>query len=100
MPRVEAWLVERVLSEFELSGRLCFPVHPGPDGPVKGHPTAYPRELFGEVRELVGDDTAAAAVRRHWGEAVKIPLEDGATQADIDTAADLELLREKSEPGR
>ncbi|MDX6768284.1 MAG: NTP transferase domain-containing protein [Elusimicrobiota bacterium] len=93
MPRVPTWLIERVRSEFELSGRLAFPVFPGPDGPVKGHPTAYPRELFGEVGQLVGDDTALEAARRHWTEAVKIPLEDGRTQADIDTAADLELLK-------
>lgn len=93
MPRVPTWLIERVREEFELSGRLTFPVFPGPDGPVKGHPTAYPRELFDEVGHLVGDDTALEAVRRHWSEAVKIPLEDGRTQADIDTAADLKLLQ-------
>lgn len=93
MPRVPTWLIERVRSEFELSGRLAFPVFPGPEGPVKGQPTAYPRELFGEVGRLIGDDTALEAARRHWSEAVKIPLEDGRTQADIDTAADLELLR-------
>jgi|GEM_PF-591456 len=97
MPRVKTWLIERVLAEFELSGALCFPVYPGADGPVKGHPTAYPRELFGEVGPLVGDDTAMAAIRRHWSEAVKIPLDDASTQADIDTAADLDLLREKAE---
>ncbi len=95
MPRVPAWLIERVVAEFELSGALTFPIFPGAEGPVKGHPTAYPRELFGEIGRLVGDDTAMAAVRRHWGEAVKIPLEDGYTQADIDTAQDLELLNIK-----
>jgi molybdenum cofactor cytidylyltransferase len=97
MPRVRPWLIDRVLSEFELSGRLCFPVYDGREGPVKGHPTAYPRELFGEIRQLVGDDTASAAVRRHWGEAVKIPLDDASSQADIDTAADLELLKDSVE---
>ena len=95
MPRVPAWLIERVIAEFELSGALTFPVHPGPEGPLKGHPTAYPRELFGEVGSLIGDDTAMAAIRRHWGEAVKIGLEDAYTQADIDTAQDLELLNVK-----
>jgi molybdenum cofactor cytidylyltransferase len=93
MPRVKPWLIDRVLSEFELSGRLSFPVFPGPEGPAKGHPTAYPRELFGEVGQLVGDDTAMAAIRRHWSEAVKIPLDDASSQADIDTARDLELLK-------
>ncbi len=97
MPRVPSWLVERVLAEFELSGRLTFPIYQGADGPVKGQPTAYPRELFGEVGRLIGDDTAMAAVRRHWGEAVKIPLDDAYTQADIDTAEDLELLKVKPE---
>lgn len=97
MPRVKPWLIERVREEFELSGRLCFPVFPGDEGPEKGHPTAYPRELFGEIGALVGDDTALAAVRRHWGEAVKIPLDDASTQADIDTAQDLELLKVKAE---
>lgn len=97
MPRVPAWLVERVIAEFELSGSLTFPIYPGTGGPVKGHPTAYPRELFGEIGRLVGDDTAMAAVRAHWGEAVKIPLDDGSTQADIDTAQDLELLNVKPE---
>ncbi|UPT74708.1 MAG: nucleotidyltransferase family protein [Elusimicrobiota bacterium] len=101
MPRVPAWLIERVIAEFELSGKLTFPVHQGHDGPIKGHPTAYPRELFGEVGRLVGDDTAMAAIRRHWGEAVKIPLDDDLTQADIDTAQDLELLNVRpSEQGR
>ncbi|MEQ1918788.1 MAG: nucleotidyltransferase family protein [Elusimicrobiota bacterium] len=97
MPRVPAWLVERVIAEFELSGSLTFPIYPGTGGPVKGHPTAYPRELFGEIGRLVGDDTAMSAVRAHWGEAVKIPLDDGNTQADIDTAQDLELLNVKPE---
>ena len=41
-----------------------------------------------------------AAVRRHWSEAVKIPLDDASTQADIDTAQDLELLKVKPEQGR
>ncbi|MDE2490681.1 MAG: nucleotidyltransferase family protein, partial [Elusimicrobia bacterium] len=97
MPRVKTWLIERVLSEFELSGKLCFPIYDGPEGPVKGWPTAYPRELFGEIRRLVGDDTAMSAVRQHWSEAVKIPLDDASTQADIDTARDLELLKVKAE---
>jgi CTP:molybdopterin cytidylyltransferase MocA/xanthine/CO dehydrogenase XdhC/CoxF family maturation factor len=100
MPRVKPWLIDRVASEFELSGQLSFPIYPGPEGPAKGHPTAYPRGLFGEVGQLVGDDTAMAAVRRHWSEAVKIPLDDASSQADIDTALDLELLKVKPEQGR
>jgi molybdenum cofactor cytidylyltransferase len=92
MPRVPAWLIDRVVSEFELSRRLVFPVYPGPEGPTKGYPTAFPRSLFGEIRALTGDDTAMDAVREHWGQAVRIPLDDAYTQVDVDTPEDLELL--------
>lgn len=89
MPRVKPWLIDRVLEEFELSGRLTFPIFEG----KKGYPTAFPRALFDEIRHLTGDDTAMTAVREHWNEAVKIGLEDSSTQADVDTPADLELLK-------
>lgn len=92
MPMVKPWLIDRVLEDFELAGKLTFPVFDGPGGLVKGYPTVFPRELFGEIRALTGDDTAMEAVRRHWSEAVKIPLPDASTQADVDTASDLELL--------
>jgi molybdenum cofactor cytidylyltransferase len=93
MPMVKSWLIDRVIAEFELSQRLTFPVVVGPKGATKkGYPTAFPRELFQEIRALTGDDTAMAAVREHWSEAIKIPLEDASTQADIDTPEDLTLL--------
>ena len=92
MPLVQPWLIERVLSEFELTGRLAFPVYEGPDGPEGGFPLAIPRALFGEVKALARDDADEAAAQEHWSEAVRIPLADGSTQADIDTAADLDLL--------
>ena len=92
MPLVKPWLIERVLSEFELSERLAFPVYDGPDGPEGGFPLAIPRALFGEAKALARDDSDEAVAREHWSEAVRIPLADGRTQADIDTAADLDLL--------
>ena len=49
------------------------------------------------IFELTRCKAAMAAVRAHWSEAVMIPLDDGETQADIDTAQDLELLNVKSE---
>ncbi len=93
MPMVKSWLIDRVLTEFELSGRLVFPVYQGLEGPTKGYPTAFPRALFGEIRALTGDETAMASIREHWSEAVKIQLDDSRTQADVDTTRDLELLR-------
>ena len=92
MPLVKPWLIERVLSEFELSGKLAFPVYEGPDGPEGGYPLAIPRSLFGEIKSLASEDADETAAREHWAEAVRIPLADGRTQADIDTAADLDSL--------
>ncbi len=99
MPMVKPWLINRVIEEFELSGKLAFPVFSGPDGLKKGYPTAFPRALFGEIRKLTGDDTATAAVREHWAEAVKIPVEEAWTQADVDTPEDLELLVQSQTAG-
>ncbi|MBI3553146.1 MAG: XdhC family protein [Elusimicrobia bacterium] len=92
MPMVKPWLINRVIEEFELSSKLTFPVFAGPGGLKKGYPTAFPRSLFGEIRKLTGDDTAMAAVREHWAEAVKIAVDEAWTQADVDTPEDLELL--------
>ncbi|MBI5624394.1 MAG: NTP transferase domain-containing protein [Elusimicrobia bacterium] len=92
MPMVKPWLIDRVLSEFELSGKLVFPVFPGPEGPQRGYPTAFPRELVDEIQSLTADETTAEAVRLHWAEALQIPLDDASTQLDIDKPEDLELL--------
>ncbi len=92
MPMVKPWLIDRVIEEFLLSGRLTFPICQSPDGPRKGYPTAFPRHLFAEIKALSGDDDAMAAVREHWSEAVKVPLEDDRTQLDVNTTEDLDLL--------
>ncbi len=92
MPLVTPWLIDRIIAEFEITGSLVFPVFPGPEGPRKGYPTAFPRALFGEIQVLTGDDTVMESVRRHWAEAVKVPLPDASTQLDIDTPGDLELI--------
>lgn len=99
MPMVKPWLINRVISEFELSDRLTFPVFPSVDGPRKGYPTVFPKSLFAEIKALTGDDTMRDAVQRHWSEAIKITLDDSETQLDVDTAQDLELLLPHA-PGR
>ena len=51
MPRIPPWLIDRVIAELELTGKLVFPVVGG----KKGYPTAFPRSLFAEIRALTGD---------------------------------------------
>lgn len=92
MPMVKPWLIDRIIEEFELSGKLTFPVYAGPEGLRKGYPTAFPRKFFAEIKALTGDDTAMAAIREHWSEAVKVPLDEASTQVDVDTPQDLDLL--------
>ena len=95
MPLVTHQLIDSVAAEFARSGaRLCFPIYNG----EKGHPVAFSRELLPELAELSGDQSGWALVKKHWAEAAKLPLEDGATQFDLDTpeayAQLLELERE------
>jgi molybdenum cofactor cytidylyltransferase len=90
MPLMTHQVIDRVAEEFAKSGaRLCFPLYRG----EKGHPVAFSRELLAELHQLRGDRSGLALVKKYWDEALKLPLEDGSTQFDLDTHEDyLRLL--------
>lgn len=90
MPLVTHQLIDRVAGKFLRSGaRLCFPLYQG----EKGHPVALSRELLAELHQLRGDRSGFALAKKYWDEALKLPLEDGSTQFDLDTYEDyLRLL--------
>jgi molybdenum cofactor cytidylyltransferase len=91
MPLVTHQLIDSVTEEFTKSGaRLCFPVYKG----EKGHPVAFSRELLAELTKLSGDQSGWALVKRYWAEALRLPLEDGMTQLDLDTPEDYTRLLE------
>lgn len=90
MPLMTHHLIDLVVKEFVKSGvRICFLLHKG----GKGHPVAFSRELLAELQGLCGDQSGFALARKHWDEALKLPLDDELTQFDLDTNKDyLRLL--------
>lgn len=90
MPLITTQLIDFVIEEFIKSGaRLCFPLHRG----EKGHPVAFSRKLLTELSQLSGDQSGLPVIKRHWDEALKLPLTDESTQLDLDTDEDyLKLL--------
>ena len=94
MPFMTPQLVDRVARRFLETGKICFPTYQG----QKGHPTAIPRALFPELRQLTGDAGALRVVEAHWDEAERLELsaEEALTQVDIDRADDLRRAIEQS----
>ncbi|MCR4404070.1 MAG: nucleotidyltransferase family protein [Candidatus Acetothermia bacterium] len=91
MPLMTAQLIDSVAEGLLRTGApLCFPLYNG----EKGHPVAFSRELLRELATLTGDQSGWGVVKRHWAEAVKLPLRDGATQLDLDTPEDYAWLLE------
>ncbi len=89
MPFMTPQLVDRVARRFLETGKICFPVHQG----GKGHPTAIPRALFPELRELEGDVGALRVVKDHWQavQLLELSPDEERTQLDLDTEEDYDL---------
>ena len=66
-------------------------------GGVRGNPCLFPARLFPELMALEGDCGGSAVIRRHEADLVLLET-DPAELYDVDTAAALELLRERLEP--
>jgi molybdenum cofactor cytidylyltransferase len=58
----------------------------------RGHPLAFSRRLFPELRDLHGDKAVWKLLDRHSDEAVHIPV-DGPIPRDVDTWEDYEALQ-------
>ena len=63
------------------------------DGP--GHPLAFSRSLFGELRRLHGDKAVWKMLDRHADEAARVPIA-GTIPRDVDTSEDYRLLRQEA----
>ena len=61
----------------------------------RGHPLAFSRSLFGELREMHGDKAVWKLLDRHADEAVDVPV-DGPIPRDVDTWEDYEAVKSHS----
>jgi len=57
----------------------------------RGHPLAFSRRLFGELRELHGDKAVWKLLDRHEAEAAEIPVQ-GPIPRDVDTWDDYRVI--------
>lgn len=63
------------------------------DGP--GHPLAFSRRLFGELRQLHGDKAVWKLLDGHADEAARVPVA-GNIPRDVNTSDDYRLLRQEA----
>lgn len=87
MPFMTSELIDRVADTTLRTNKISFPTL----NDRKGHPTAFPRKYFEQLRQVDGDVGAREIVQSNWDRVETIPLEgtDAKTQIDIDTEDDL-----------
>ena len=66
-------------------------------GDRHGHPVIFDRAVLEELRAAPLDAGAKAVVRAHAGEVVDVPVDDEGSLTDVDTPADYDALRSRSQ---
>jgi molybdenum cofactor cytidylyltransferase len=64
----------------------------------RGHPLAFSRAMFGELRALHGDKAVWKLLDRHAGEVVEVPIA-GPIPPDVDTREDYDAVLAAAEAG-
>jgi molybdenum cofactor cytidylyltransferase len=85
MPRVNAAHVDRLIAAFDPQRPSI--IVPMQDG-RRGNPILWPREFFGEMQSVSGDQGARGLLAQHAARIETVEL-DAAIHADIDTPDDL-----------
>jgi len=84
MPWVSATHINRLLEGFSADAVrvACF-------GDRRGHPVLFPREWFGALMQLTGDDIARCLFDNLADSVVEVPMVDDAVLRDVDHKEDL-----------
>ena len=96
MPFVESGHLDRLIAAFAASGgpALCVPTHAG----RRGNPRLCPRSSFPQLMRLEGDVGGRDLLASGAFNVLEVAMADDAVLQDIDTAADLAVLRRESVP--
>ena len=92
MPEIGAGTVKAIVAACEVNpGRIVVASHGG----RRGHPVAFPREMFDALAHWGGPEGARGFLEAHAGAVMKIELPDPAVQFDVDTPGEFEQLRRR-----
>jgi molybdenum cofactor cytidylyltransferase len=86
MPRVQPATIRAVASELD-QHPVVYAQYKG----RRGHPVAFAAELYSELALLSGDEGARRLIARY--PALGLEIDDAGVLLDVDTQADLELVR-------
>jgi molybdenum cofactor cytidylyltransferase len=94
MPHVSPDLLNELIAAFENAPQLCVAAVPVYRG-RRGNPALLGRDLFPRLLELAGDEGARRLLQSVDG-VLEVSINEEGVVADIDTAADLETLRNRA----
>lgn len=84
--------IDRIIAAYQESGaKIVIPVCRG----TRGNPVLIDRTLFPLVMEIRGDRGARSVVAKNPGLVQEVDVLDGGVLIDVDTPADLEVVRKK-----
>lgn len=88
MPFLTAALLEALAGRYTDAGGDRIVVPTTEEG-AQRNPVLWPRRCFEDLAALDGPEGGKAILKRHWHEALLVPVADASVFADIDTPADL-----------
>ena len=91
-PLLSTALIDRLVESYRATaGPIVIPTHKG----RRGAPVVFDRSLFFELEKLEGDAGGRSILPRYRSEIVEVSVANPRELADVDTAADLEQLRDE-----
>ncbi|AHB50132.1 hypothetical protein W911_08920 [Hyphomicrobium nitrativorans NL23] len=88
MPYLTVTLLQALAGRYaDAEGRRI--VVPTTEDGNQRNPVLWPRRYFDDLARLDGPEGGKALLKRHWSEALLVPVADEAVFSDIDTPADL-----------
>ena len=95
MPRITAEHLDRIIAAFDPAQPSI--VVPEKDG-RRGNPVLWPREFFGAMMRLSGDQGARGLLAQHADRVKRVALADDAIFIDVDRPCDLAAVQTSAQP--
>lgn len=84
LPDITAHDIKKVVKSFETDSE--FAIHrAATEGGMPGHPVAFDKSLFPQLRALAGDAGAQCVIKRNKSKVKLVPLEGDRARLDLDT---------------